>query len=177
MSFRLGDIFGVKTSARLDSTELLKVAEQSYSGAQPSRPGLGREYALAYEWAEAALQQARTEHDPEKETETRIRNLLDRVRTEHDQFWRPGTESPGNLPNEELFISRIGNSTGRELREKEGLEERNLPKQDLYGGYYFQDYNSLCRGEKINTNRSRYIYLNQFFKTPKPFYKDLEELL
>ena len=40
----------------------MKIAERRFSGAQPLRPVVGKEYALAFEWTDAALTIAKQQH-------------------------------------------------------------------------------------------------------------------
>ncbi len=65
----LGKILGVATSAGLTTMEMLDIATRRITGTTPIRPGVYKEYALAYEWTEAALSTippAADENDPNK---------------------------------------------------------------------------------------------------------------
>ena len=50
-----GSIKGVQTEGRLSVEQMMNIAKRRISGAQPMRPAIGKEYALAIEWAEGAL--------------------------------------------------------------------------------------------------------------------------
>jgi hypothetical protein len=50
-----GIINGIQTEARLNSDELVDIAERRISGMTPSKPGHPKDYAVAFEFAEAAL--------------------------------------------------------------------------------------------------------------------------
>ena len=150
----------METLGRLDATDLINIAIQRFSTSHAIRPGLGREYALAYEWGEAALAVAGRADSQNPELHRVITELLAQVRQEHDRSWRSSSDSPGNLPNEEFFIGKIGDGkrrSGRQLREAESraLAHQVLAGRDEGTAYHLHDFHALCRGEPINMNRSQ----------------------
>jgi len=102
-------------------------------------------------WAEAALN---TTTDPELRHS--IDEFLTSVQHEHDYRFSPMEANPGNLPNEEFFISRIGDDVtpglvSRELRllEKEVLGARSSQISPVPGSYNLHDFYDLCRGDRL----------------------------
>ena len=146
----------METEGRMDSSDLFSIALQRYSLEHAIRPGLGVEFATAYEWVEAALALGQQEGRDQATLDV-MATLLKKVGDEHDMYWQSGSSSPGNLPNEAYFVERIGNRTGRELRVEEArrLENQFLPDRDSQDTFYLHDYQALCRGESIYVNKSR----------------------
>ena len=142
-----GKIKDVQTKGKLSAKQMMNIAERRMSGKQPMRPAIGKEYALAIEWAEGAL--ALTNDKP---LETMITRFLHKARLEHNNNWHSPAGQRGNYPNEEFFVRRIENSpsitTGRELRVEEVLFlKNNTVNGHLKQGFNIHDFYSLCRGE------------------------------
>ena len=155
-----GLIHGHQTSARLSAADMFNIAYTRSTGHHPLRPGLGPEFALSIQWAEAARTRLEMSEDGEKNNhllET-INKFLAQTRHDHDQHWQSPDTNPGNLPNEEYFIEKIGDSgrSGREMR----LLEADMIEDDLdhvKPGYYIREFNALCRGEQLQRkNQSSY---------------------
>jgi len=150
-----GLIQGVQTRARLSPVDMINIAIRRNSGIQPIRPGLGREFALAIQWAEGAktaLERSRIENKHLKDT---INSFLERTQQDHDMNWKNPKENPGNLPNEEFFIDKIGSGrTGSELRDAEAEELSGQVLDRDKEGWYVHDFTALCRGETVNTNKT-----------------------
>ena len=148
-----GKIKGVQTEGRLSVEQMMNIAKRRISGAQPMRPAIGQEYALAIEWAEGALTLVENNED-DKDMEKSITRFLQRARLEHNNNWRSPLGQRGNFPNEEFFVRRIENdselTTGKDLRSEGkiflGEETKDGP---LKQGYNIHDFYSLCRGEKV----------------------------
>eukprot|EP00091_Calanus_sinicus_P011996 TRINITY_DN27073_c0_g1_i1.p1 TRINITY_DN27073_c0_g1~~TRINITY_DN27073_c0_g1_i1.p1 ORF type:complete len:151 (+),score=27.82 TRINITY_DN27073_c0_g1_i1:107-559(+) len=133
---------------------MMNIAERRISGAQPMRPAIGKEYALAIEWAEGALTITQNKAD-DKPMEKYIAKFLKSARIEHNSNWRSPVGQKGNLPNEEFFVRKIVNnpklSTGKELRMEENDFLSKEPKNyHLNQGYNIHDFYALCRGEQVN---------------------------
>ena len=149
-----GLINGVQTKARLSSVDMINIAMRRNYGMTPIRPGIGREFALAIEWAEGAQTVLEKSKEKNKHLEDTIRSFLNQTRIDHDKYWKAPEENPGNLPNEEYFIRRIGDeSNGRDLRKEEAKELYNQVLDREKEGYFVHDFNALCRGDKININK------------------------
>ena len=119
----------------------------------PIRPGLGREFALAIEWAEAAKIALKKSRKENKHLEDTINSFIIQTRKDHDTNWKAPSENPGNLPNEEVFIERIGSRrAGSDLRTQEARELKHQVLDRKKEGWFVQDFNALCRGEKIDMN-------------------------
>ena len=149
-----GVISGVQTKARLSPIDMINIAMRRNSGMHPIRPGLGREFALAIEWAEAAkiaLEKSRKEN---KHLEDTINSFLDQTKKDHDLHWKGPEENPGNLPNEEFFIRKTGISSGKELRAEEALQLSDQVLDRKKDGWFVHDFNALCRGDAVNLNTS-----------------------
>ena len=148
-----GMIRDVQTEGRLSAHQMMNIAESRVSGHQPLRPGIGKEYALAIEWAEGAL--ALVEDDGSNtEMEERIKRLLTETKLEHNQHWRSPVGQRGNYPNEEFFVRKVDQdkiTTGQELRREEAayLREYSITGY-LRQGWNIHDFYSLCRGETVS---------------------------
>ena len=94
-----------------------------------------KEYALALEWAEASLNLERGSDDNYSDLtspkfnnfvvdEQETRDMIMKIREDHDRAWKSPEKERGNLPNEEFFVRRTeGKLTGKELRgEEEGFQ-------------------------------------------------------
>ena len=157
---------GVSTSAVLTTMEMLDIATRRITGTTPIRPGVYKEYALAYEWTEAALSTippAVDENDPNKNLTEAVVDFIEKIRQEHDLRFSPMSMNPGNLPNEEFFIAKIAehleqapegkviNRIGRHLREVEyevlATQKKNT-KTSVPGSYNLHDFYALCRGDR-----------------------------
>jgi len=153
-----GRIRGVETEARLSVRQMMKIAEKRFSGAQPLRPAIGKEYALAIEWTEAALTIAKQQHKDKHREESMIR-FLHRARLEHNNNWHSPAGQRGNYPNEEFFVRRIESDpnpdTGKTLRiEEEYFLSKETRNGHLKQGYNIHDFYALCRGEKLQQSRT-----------------------
>ena len=150
-----GLIHGVQTRARLSPVDMINIAMRRNSGQHPIRPGLGREFALAIEWAEAAkvaLERSRKEN---KHLEDTINTFLKQTKHDHDISWKDPMDNPGNLPNEEFFIEKIGiQRTGRKLRAQEAVDVAGQVLDRDKEGWYVHDFTALCRGETVNMNKT-----------------------
>ena len=157
MDLASGIIMTRRTSARLNSDQMMAIAHTCYSGDHPIRPGVGKQYALAIEWAEAA--QKMSEAKQGSFAHNYMVEFLRRVRLVHDRNWRTPVGHRGVLPNEELFVSKIVNDegvmrTGQQLREEEIVFLQSEPQvRDLSTGFNIHDFYSLCRGEEINLTK------------------------
>ena len=148
-----GIIQGVQTEGRLSVNQMMNIAERRISGTQPMRPAIGKEFALAIEWAEGALTIVKNNgHD--KAMEEFITRFLNKARLEHNNNWRSAIGQKGNYQNEEFFFQRILYSpvqvTGKDLRIKETtflLTQSNAVH--LNQGYNMHDFYALCRGERV----------------------------
>jgi len=168
-----GIIKGVKTEGKLTVRQMMMIASNRLSGAaKPIRPDLLNEFALAIEWTEGALRKAKNS-GVDKLMESYIRKFLKFARTQHNKHWESPTENRGNLPNEELFIRKIVNITGKELRFEEldfiAKEDDSISLDNIYN---IHDFYALCRGEdirfsykpsnpmcKLTTKNDPYFYL------------------
>jgi len=149
-----GKIQEVQTKGRLSVRQMMNIAEKRISGKQPLRPYIGKEYALAIEWAEGALILAnKTENDDPQVS--LIMTFLQKARIEHNNNWQSPQGQRGNYPNEEFFVRRIQKrpklTTGKLLRVEESyiLKETlgNLNAGWLKQGYNIHDFYALCRGD------------------------------
>jgi len=148
-----GKIRGVQTEGRLSVRQMMNIAESRISGAQPMRPAIGKEYALAIEWAEGALTITQNKADDEP-MEKHIGQFLKNARIEHNSNWRSPVGQRGNLPNEEFFVRKIMNNpkltVGMDLRiEETDFLAREPAAQRLNQGYNIHDFYALCRGEHV----------------------------
>ena len=148
-----GKIKDTQTEGRLSVKQMMNIAERRISGAQPMRPAIGKEYALAIEWAEGALTMANEVGD--KPMGKVITRFLQKARLEHNNNWNSPVGQRGNYPNEEFFLKRIESSSplltsGKELRKEETdfLREES-GNGHLKQGYNIHDFYSLCRGETV----------------------------
>lgn len=165
-----GYIRGIQTQARLSLDQMLDIGSGRYSGLHPLRTGLGREFALAVEWAEAALARVRREGQPaayglglEIEPtgqEQHILNTVIQYSLDHDTHWISPVGQKGILPNEEKFLARLRDTKGegpdgrlgRTVRRAEAAflaKEPDLPLANLTAGYSHHDFYSLCRGDPV----------------------------
>jgi len=149
-----GLIRGVNTEGRLSVRQMMMIAESRISGAQPMRPHIVKEFALAIEWAEGALTITKNKGNDET-MEKYITKFLKTARIEHNKNWRSPAGQKGNLPNEEFFVRKIVNTprliTGKELRKEETEFLAKEPKNSyLNQGYNIHDFYALCRGEQVN---------------------------
>jgi len=158
-----GIIKGVQTEGKLSGTQMMMIALNCINE---------DEFALAIEWAEAASEVTKNRGD-DKLTENQIIKFLEFARTEHNKYWESPLEERGNYPNEEFFVRKIVNVTGKELR----MEEQTfLAKEDdsisYIDTYNIHDFHALCRGEdirftykpknpicKLTTNNEPYFFL------------------
>ena len=145
-----GIIKGVKTEGKLTVRQMMMIASNRLSGAaKPIRPDLLNEFALAIEWAEGAFIKTKNS-GVDKLMESYIRKFLKFARTKHNKHWESPLEQRGNLPNEEFFVRKIVNITGKELRFE---EVEFIAKEDdsilLRDDYNVHDFYALCRGEDI----------------------------
>merc|ERR1711892_828592 len=148
-----GVIAGVQTEARLSPIDMINIAMRRNSGMHPIRPGLGREFALAIEWAEAAKNGLKKSRKDNKHLEDTIHSFINQTKKDHDLSWKAPEENPGNLPNEEFFIRKIGeSSTGIELRDEEAMKLETQVLDRKKDGWFVHDFNALCRGEEVNMN-------------------------
>lgn len=162
-----GILMGTDSKAKLSRRQMMMIAYSRFSGEQSLRPHLGKEYALALEWAEAALDlqpdhfsmtgataneevdqppPSRTLHDFEI-VEEQVREQIMRMRWEHDSSWISPEDQRGNLPNEEFFVRKTdGRVTGKELRAEEvGMKHKDA--EVLRQGFHLHNFYTLCRGE------------------------------
>ena len=149
-----GRIRGVQTEARLSARQMMNIAQRRISGLHPMRPSVGKEYALAIEWAEGALN-LMMQNENEKRLEDRITRFLNKARLDHNNNWNSPVGQRGNYPNEEFFVRRIESSpnitTGRELRFEEAeFLQRGSTNGHLKQGFNIHDFYTLCRGEKVD---------------------------
>ena len=157
-----GLIYGIQTKAKLSHTQMMKIAKARFSGKNPLRPSLVKEFALAIIWAEGAYQLAQTAEELKD-----IELFLNKVRMEHNNNWRSpiGDHSclcvilnfskvsgnRGTLPNEEFFLRRIQFSpeveSGLDLRAAEDQFHASEPAgAPPLQGYHLNDFYTLCRG-------------------------------
>ena len=139
--------------------EIIDIATRRISGDFPIRPGVYKEYALAYEWAEAALNtipELNLLPESKNNLTGAIQAFLVTVQKDHDLRFSPMEMSPGNLPNEEFFITKIGDNVkpgrlGFELRKKEAkaLEKIVRSENNVAGSYNLHDFYNLCRGDRV----------------------------
>ena len=171
-----GRIMNVQTKARLSAEQMMDIARRRISGSHPMRPRNGREYALAIEWAEAALEIVK--EDGNSIFSDTILEFLQDARAKHDKFWPSPLGQKGTFPNEEFFVERVDDhgkiSFGKELRER---ETQFLRKFSISGylrqGFDIHDFYALCRGD-ILENKKQYqgtcLYTNKndpfFFLSP-----------
>ena len=97
-----GILLTVKTSARLTSAQMMAIAHSCYSGKNPIRPGVGKEYTLAIEWAEGADKISSDQHG--SFSFNYMKEFLKRAKIAHDRNWRTPVGQRGVLPNEEVFV-------------------------------------------------------------------------
>ena len=155
-----GYILGHQTGARLTVGQMLQVARGRYEGLHPLRSGLGREWALAWEWGEAVLARLRREGGwGAGEVEVFLRE----VQAGHDTYWQSPVGKRGVLPSEEYFVAKLVGAQGpgpdgRRGRALRRLEVEHLAREpwqeDLPQGYSTHDFYALCRGEQPSRNRS-----------------------
>ena len=143
MDLASGLINNISTSARLDLSQMISIANSSYWTGW---------YAVAIEWLEAAKSLDKETIDDE------IEEFLIEVREAHDSVWE-APAADGVLPNEMIFVSRIYAEDGlvksaKQLREEEKIFFSTEIEQDLTHGGYLHDFYSLCRGEEIPTVNS-----------------------
>ena len=137
----------VETSARLTAAQMMSIAHSCYSGKNPIRPGLGKEYALAIEWAEGA--EKIIDAKPGSFLYNYIREFLNRARIVHDRNWKSPVGQRGVLPNEESFVSKIFRDeeitkSGHLLREDEKLFLQSEPQvRNLASGFNIHDFYAL----------------------------------
>jgi hypothetical protein len=78
-----GKIKEVQTEGKLSVKQMMNIAERRISGRSPLRPAIGKEFALAIEWAEGALTVAKNDEPMEKF----ITKFLQKARLEHNNNW------------------------------------------------------------------------------------------
>ena len=147
-----GNIQGVQTEGRLSVKQMMNIAERRISGTQPMRPAIGKEFALAIEWAEGALA-ITTNKGEDKDMEKMVTKFLQSARLAHNKNWVSPAGQRGNLPNEEYFVRKIVNkpklTTGKELRSEETKFLNDSNSGYLKQGYNIHDFYALCRGERV----------------------------
>ena len=153
-----GVLMTVSTSARLTAAQMLSIAHSCYSGKNPIRPGISKEYALAIEWAEGAQKIAK-KGDQSGRFVRELWEFLNRARIVHDRNWKSPVGQRGVLPNEEVFVSKIfrddgTTKSGKQLREEEKLFLQTEPQvRVLTSGFNIHDFYALCRGESLNMTK------------------------
>ena len=152
-----GILLTVATSARLTYAQMMAIAHSCYSGQNPIRPAVGKEYALAIEWAEGADKISIDQHG--SFSFNYRKEFLMRARIVHDRNWRTPVGQRGVLPNEEVFVSKILNDegitkSGQELRKEEKVFLQSEPQvRDLSSGFNIHDFYALCREETLNQTK------------------------
>ena len=152
-----GILMTVETSARLTSAQMMAIAHSCYSGKNPIRPAVGKEYALAIEWAEGADKISNDQHG--SFSFNYRREFLMRARIVHDRNWRTPVGQRGVLPNEEVFVSKVLNDegitkSGQKLRKEEKVFLQSEPQvRDLSSGFNIHDFYAICRGETLNQTK------------------------
>jgi len=145
-----GIINGVETEARLTADELFEIAEQRVSGRVISKHGHPKDYAIAFEFAEAALEICKDGIQKAK-----LLVFMNQLMNEHDQYWIGHSAGPFVLPNEAFFINKIKNITeepfvGRRLREVQAQYITPDSLSDVDGATHnVHVFQALCRGERI----------------------------
>ena len=127
-----GILLTAVTSACLISAQMMAIAHSCYSGKNPIRPAVGKEYALAIEWAEGADKISKDQHG--SFSFNYRKEFLKRARIVHDRNWRTPVGQRGVLPNEEVFVSKILNDdgitkSGQELRKEEKVFYESKKKE------------------------------------------------
>lgn len=141
-----------QTNAYLSPEDCLFLAQERIDGNNPLLKGGGIDYAVAIEWAEAAL--ALTSKSNEKLKED-IEAFLVHTKSDHDQYFQPPTFGGWSThPNERFFISRFETKnstvTGTALRlEENQVFQKQFSSDSLDYHMHIRDYHRLCRGEKL----------------------------
>ena len=78
-----GKIKDTQTEGRLSVKQMMNIAERRISGAQPMRPAIGKEYALAIEWAEAAKVALESSRKDNKHLEDTIRSFVEQTKKDY----------------------------------------------------------------------------------------------
>ena len=146
-----------QTNAFLSPEDCLFLAKERIDGNNPLLKGGGIDYAVAIEWAEAALVLTRNAKLKED-----VKAFLIQTKSEHDKYFQPPTFGGWSThPNEHFFISKFEakNKTGTELRAEENqVFQKRFSSDSLDYHMHIRDYHRLCRGEKLNfPNKPRFI--------------------
>ena len=169
-----GLLLNIETQARLTARQMMSIAHSRYSGKDPVRPGVGKEFALAIEWAEGA-EEVITD-PPGSFAFNYMKEFLNRARIVHDRNWKTPSGQRGVLPNEEVFVEKILHEdrtikSGKYLRQKEmNFLESEPQVRDLSSGFNIHDFYSLCRTERLEnltkTLKNPYCY----FQNKDPYF-------
>lgn len=145
----------LKTYAALTVDECMEIAHQRVEGYNPSNIDGSSEFALAIEWAEAALELAEMD-DPDYKDIPKINTFLMETKAEHDKEFQPMNDENGfsPFPNENFFIQKFSdfNETisSRKLRFKEHREfNQRYTSEGVQYDEQLRSFHKLCRGESV----------------------------
>lgn len=168
-----GKIKEVQTNGRLSVRQMMNIAEEKLNGKNPIRPFIGKEYALAIEWAEGALTLEKANDEPQV---SMITTFLRIARRGHNNNWQSPKGQRGNYPNEEFFVRRIQKelTTGIQLRIEENYFWTNKSGNNQFGNlkqeFNIHDFNSLCRGEIENNLYTSTSPMCKFITKNDPYF-------
>lgn len=154
-----------QTLARLSVDDCLFLAKDRLNGKNPLLTTGGIDFAVAIEWAEAALELEKRElvntGKEDLSMLTKISEVLNEAKKSHDKHFMPPTPGDGwsRYPNEHFFIRPFGEDkqlTGRQLRqeERENFSKR-YTSESLEFVHHLRDYHTLCRGDAVLSRNAK----------------------